>query len=279
MHNIWINGKPSASISATDRGLAYGDGVFETIRVHQRRPTLATLHWQRLSDSLSRLGIIFDLDLLLTEVQDFLAMQTNAEGVLKIIVTRGSGGRGYNPAGCISPTRILSFHDSPVHPRANAGQGINLYPCTTRLGHVPVLAGMKHLNRLECVLARSEWNNADFQEGLLLDINDRVIEGTMSNLFKVKNDTIITPALGLCGVSGVCREYILQQSEAWGLSVLERDFDESQLLQADEVFVANSINGIWPVARYKDRTWPVGAVTVMVRDRLVDELTGLTLHG
>ena len=275
MHNIWINGKPSTLIPASDRGLAYGDGVFETIRIDRRQPTLANLHWQRLSDSLNRLGVAIDPGLLLTEVRDFLMVQSESQGILKVIVTRGSGGRGYNPAGCGSFRRVLSFHALPAHPPANAEQGVNLFPCQTRLGHVPALAGMKHLNRLENVLARSEWDNTDFQEGLLLDIKDRVIEGTMTNLFMVKkNGTIITPALDLCGINGVCREYILQQSDSWGLSVLEQDIDENQLLQADEVFVANSVNGIWPVARYRNRTWSVGAVTAMVRDRLVDVLTG-----
>lgn len=274
MHDTWINGKPSTLIPASDRGLAYGDGVFETIRIERRQPILATLHWQRLSDSLNRLGIAIDLNLLLTEVQDFLTVQPEPQGVLKVMVTRGSGGRGYNPAGCNCASRILSFHTLPAHPQTNAERGISLFPCQARLGHVPVLAGMKHLNRLENVLARSEWDNTDFQEGLLLDINDRVIEGTMGNLFMVKNGTIITPPLDLCGVSGVCREYILRQSASWGVSVLEQDIDESQLLQADEVFVANSVIGIWPVARYRDRTWSVGAVTVMVRDRLMNVLTG-----
>ncbi|AMO57012.1 hypothetical protein GZ77_01215 [Endozoicomonas montiporae] len=272
-NNFWINGEPCSDIPANDRGLAYGDGVFETIRVIGRRPTLAEFHWQRLEDSLNRLGIQADVSLLLDEVKAFLSSRGGSDGVLKVLITRGSGGRGYNPAGCSESRRILSCHPLPEHPAANRFAGIALYPCSTRLGH-NCLAGMKHLNRLENVLARAEWSDSGFQEGLMLDMNGLLIEGTMSNLFLVKNGTLYTPALDRCGVSGVCREFILHQASGWGLPVIVDDLGEPVLEEADEVFVCNSVNGVWPVVRFRHCRWQVGAITAMVRDRVLDVLNG-----
>ena len=108
----------------------------------------------------------------------------------------------------------------------------------------------------------------------MLDFDGHVIEGTMTNLFLIENGTIYTPALDRCGVNGVCRTYILQNASSWGLNVRVADLDESALLNADEVFVCNSVNGVWPVARYRDRSWQTGAVTATVRDRVQDVLNG-----
>ncbi|MCW7553399.1 aminodeoxychorismate lyase [Endozoicomonas gorgoniicola] len=276
--DFWIDGEPVSCIPVTDRGLAYGDGLFETVRVVNRRLTLAELHWQRLEDSLNRLGIAVDIELLMSEVAAFLSLQSAPDGVLKVLITRGSGGRGYNPAGCSGARRILSFHALPEHPESNRYAGITLYPCSTRLGHNSLgynsLSGMKHLNRLENVLARAEWGGTEFQEGLMLDLDGLLVEGTMSNLFLVKNDTLYTPALDRCGVSGVCREFIMRQASGWGVSVIVQDLDESALPDADEVFVCNSVNGVWPVVRYRHTSWQVGVVTATVRDRVLEVLNG-----
>lgn len=273
MTECWVNGEQAVGIPVGDRGLAYGDGAFETVRVVNGEPLLANLHWQRLEDSLNRLGITADIKRLLDEVAAFLSSRTVTGGVLKIIVTRGSGGRGYNPAGCRESTRILSLYPLPDYPDSYRRSGITLYPCSTRLGH-SCLAGMKHLNRLENVLARSEWSDAGFQEGLMLDLDGRLIEGTMSNLFLIKNGTMYTPALDRCGVNGVCREFILQRASGWEVPVSVQDLDEPTLLDADEVFVCNSVNGVWPVARYRNRSWQVGEVTASVRDRVLEVLNG-----
>ncbi|UYM16635.1 aminodeoxychorismate lyase [Endozoicomonas euniceicola] len=271
--DIWVDGEPVSSVPATDRGLAYGDGLFETIRIVKRRPTLAEFHWQRLAKGLNRLAITLDIEWLMEEVATFLSLQSASGGVLKVLITRGSGGRGYNPAGCSGARRILSFHALPKHPESNRNAGITLYPCSTRLGHNS-LAGMKHLNRLENVLARAEWDGSEFQEGLMLDLDGLPVEGTMTNLFLVKNGTLYTPALNRCGVSGICREFILRQASGWGVPVVVQELDEQTLLNADEVFVCNSVNGVWPVARYRHISWPVGVVTATVRDRVLEVLNG-----
>lgn len=261
----WVNGEPASEIRLSDRGLAYGDGVFETIRVQAGVPTLFELHCKRLCSGITVLGIPFDLEGFKNEVSDFLQKQKLKEGVLKAIVTRGSGGRGYNPQGCDRPSRILSFHPLPVYPHDPAIKGIRLHECNIRLGD-NALAGLKHLNRLENVIARSEWQGSDCLEGLLLGMDDRLVEGTMSNLFLVSGKTLRTPCLGKSGVKGVCRELILEQAHQWGFQVETGDYHWQDLAGANEVFVCNSVNGVWPVIACGRWHWSVGSVTRIVRD-------------
>ena len=270
MSSTWIDGKLGNLIPANDRGLAYGDGVFETLKVASGRPLMGDLHWQRMGSGLDRLGIQLDHPLLLREVDSFLLTQEKS-GVLKVAVTRGAGGRGYNPAGSGPARRVLSFHPLPIYSPDPGQEGVALFPCKTRLGY-SMLAGLKHLNRLENVLARSEWQSNDFREGLMLDWEGGLIEGTMSNLFLVVNGALVTPLLDRCGVKGVCREFILQQADSWGLTFSERRVAMTDLEQAEEVFVCNSVNGVWPVTSYDGHHWKVGDVTRTVRDRILDVL-------
>ncbi|MRI35219.1 aminodeoxychorismate lyase [Endozoicomonas sp. OPT23] len=267
---VWVNGVNESVLPVTDRGLAYGDGLFETIRVVNGLPTLYDLHLTRLAESASFLGIDLSVKQLKTEVAGFLQAVNQPGGILKVILTRGSGGRGYNPAGCSDSSRILSFHDLPDYGVAPREQGIRLFPCETRLGQ-SVLVGMKHLNRLENVMARREWAaEAGCLEGLVQDFDGHIIEGTMSNLFFVQNGILKTPHLSRCGVKGVCREYILDNAALWGLKIETADYSFAELAAADEVFVCNSVNGVWPVTGCGNKSWAVGEVTCRVRDKLME---------
>ena len=264
---VWINGRVQDVIPVTDRGLAYGDGVFETIRITAGELTLATLHWRRLEMGCQRLNLLFDLAELKQEVTRFLRFYNIASGVLKVIITRGSGGRGYNSAGCHAVRRILSLYPLPVYPET-VKQGVRIRLCETRLGQT-ALAGIKHLNRIEQVLARSEWGDPDCYEGLLLSFDDHLVEGTMSNLFLVNSaGVLITPKLDRYGVAGVCRQFILDQAADWGLVVSEAEVSVTALANAGEVFVCNSVNGVWPVVACHHYQWPLGAVTKIVRDQV-----------
>ncbi|WP_257281431.1 aminodeoxychorismate lyase [Endozoicomonas sp. ISHI1] len=267
----WVNGEPASEVLISDRGLAYGDGVFETIRVQAGAPTLFDLHCKRLCSGMAVLGIPFDLEAFKNEVSDFLQTQNLKEGVLKAIVTRGTGGRGYNPQGCDRPCRILSFHSLPVYPGDPAIRGVRLHQCNTRLGD-NAFAGLKHLNRLENVMARSEWQGTDCLEGLLLGMDDRLVEGTMSNLFLVSGKTLRTPCLRKSGVKGVCRDLIMGQARQWGFDVETGDYHLKDLAGADEVFVCNSVNGVWPVIACGCLHWSVGSVTRTVRGRVQEVL-------
>jgi 4-amino-4-deoxychorismate lyase len=182
------------------------------------------------------------------------------EGVLKLILTRGDGLRGYAFDPAAQARRILLAIRLPLILPPMAEQGVRLFPCTTRLSIQP-LAGLKHLNRLEQVIARAEWQDAEHAEGLMLDQAGRVIEGVFSNLFLVRNGELITADLKRCGVAGVMRAEILFQAESLGIPTQITDISLEQLQWADEVFVCNSVYGIWPVRAYAALSWPVGPLT------------------
>lgn len=244
--NILVNGVECNSISVIDRGLQYGDGLFETIAVYEGQPILWEQHIERLMHACRRLDIpVPDPSLLLKEALHLAA--GNKKAVLKIIYTRGSGGRGYRKPETQQPARILSISPWPDYPGQPDDNGVVLRVCETRLGNNPALAGLKHLNRLEQVLARSEWSDPAIYEGMMLDFHGHLIEGTMTNVFFVRNGVLCTPLLKSCGVAGVMRERVLQQAEKLRLATLIDEFTPADLLQADEVFLTNSLIGIWPV--------------------------------
>jgi 4-amino-4-deoxychorismate lyase len=167
--------------------------------------------------------------------------------VLKLILTRGEGGRGYRPPSPAHPRRILRLTPWPDHPEGWRSAGVRVRYCQTRLGHQPLLAGLKHLNRLEQVLARSEWSETDVAEGLMLDIDGRVVEGTQTNLFALLDGRLVTPPLERCGVAGVVRRLVLESARALGLRLVEEVLDPARLATAEASFLTSSLVGIWPV--------------------------------
>lgn len=257
---VLINGELREAIAAADRGFQYGDGLFETIEVNNGQPVFMDRHLDRLQRGCRRLLIPCpDRDLLASEAQSLVA--GSALAVLKIIVTRGSGGRGYRQPDTIRPTRVVSLHPFPNYPEAFNQQGIRAIFCSTRLGLNPTLAGIKHLNRLEQVMARAEWNDVSIQEGLMLDQNDRVIEGTMTNLFYVRNNRLYTAPVTEAGIAGIMREVVIELAERNELEVVEHFFTAYDLLAAEEIFVSNSIIGLWPVRQLADHSFMRGPVT------------------
>lgn len=264
----WINGVPSEHVSPRDRGLAYGDGVFETVTVRQGKTRLLERHLHRLRLGCQRLNIPLEIDQLQAEIASFIAQIDNA--VVKLIVSRGVGARGYALPQPQQPQRILISSPLPSYPAANAEKGVKLFPCTTRLAEQPLLAGIKHLNRLEQVLARAEWQAADYAEGLMCDQSGRVIEGVFSNLFLVSSGQLLTPGLQRCGIAGVMREAILEQAKCMDIQCAVRDISYAELLAADEVFLCNSLYGIWPVRELDGRCWEVGKLTRTLQSLLHD---------
>ncbi|HEY3487185.1 MAG TPA: aminodeoxychorismate lyase, partial [Gammaproteobacteria bacterium] len=193
-----VNGAFSDSVSVYDRGLAYGDGVFETIAVHKGESLLLAAHMQRLQQGCRRLGIpVPAMEQCCTEIEQLCSGRT---GILKLVVTRGAGTRGYAAPGDIQPTRILLFSPWLAYPEHFYKQGIQTAICSIRVAEQEQLAGLKHLNRLENVLAAQEILGSNLQEGLMLDCKDRIIECTRSNIFFVKDGELHTPALDRCGI-------------------------------------------------------------------------------
>lgn len=255
----WVDGQPAELLSVRDRGLAYGDGLFETIAVRGGKPRLLERHLARLADGCTRLSIPLEGEQVRAELLAFAA--AIGEGVAKLILTRGDGLRGYAPPMPAQPRRILQAAPVPAYPAVNACEGVRLYPCSTRLAEQPLLAGLKHLNRLEQVLARAEWSDPACAEGLVRDTQGRVIEGVYSNLFLVTDGVLVTPALTRCGVAGVMRAELLACAAQYGVPSEVRDVAFDELLAADEVLLCNSQYGIWPVRSLGAHDWPVGPLT------------------
>lgn len=243
-----LNGQSADSIDLLDRGLHYGDGLFETIAVINEQPLCLDKHLQRLLSGCTRLKFDFnDAEILKSEI---ISICKNIDqAVLKITLTTGIGGRGYKRSSSeLKPTRLLAIHPWPEYPDNYSTQGIQAYLCSNRLGHNPGLAGIKHLNRLEQVLARNEWDDANTMEGLMLDIDDNVIAGTMSNLFLVYPDKkLITSDLSLCGIEGIVRQYILDHCAEFDYTSDVKKLSLDDVYSASEMFFCNSVAGIMPV--------------------------------
>lgn len=254
--HLLVNGIPSTTVSAFDRGLSYGDGLFETIRfVHGVAPLWAR-HMARMHEGCLRLRLPQpDAEALLREAG--IVIDGIEHAVVRITLTRGVGERGYAPPSSPAPTRIVAGFDAPVmHGDPNA-TGLRVRWCETQLSTQPLLAGLKHLNRLEQVLARAEWSDPAIGEGLLCDVGGRLISGTMTNLFAVLDGVLVTPALDRCGVAGVARAEILAH---WPDAQV-RDMHPAELANASEVFLSSSVRGILPVQAVGDTVYVPGPVT------------------
>jgi 4-amino-4-deoxychorismate lyase len=257
---ILINGDDCDKIAISDRGFQYGDGLFETIEVKKGQPLFLEQHLVRFNTGCQKLNIPLPNIKQLTD-EIYSVCKHAQKAVLKIIITRGSGGRGYRQPESIQPTRVISLHPFPEYPRAYAKHGISVRFCNTRLGLNPALAGIKHLNRLEQIMARTEWNDPAIQEGIMLDINSHVIEGTMTNLFYVKGNIIYTASLELAGVAGIMRGIVKTLIAEHKLTLIEHDYGKEEFLAADEAFVCNSIIGIWPISQIENTRFAVGSET------------------
>ncbi len=247
-------------IPATDRGLAYGDGCFETLRFHDGRFPLAACHRRRLCEGAARLGIPLqsaDFDRALDEARG----RADA-GVLKLVLTRGSGGRGYAAPARPSPRLLCSLHPLPQWSAAVRREGLELILSPVHLADQPALAGIKHLNRLEQVTARLAADRVGADEALMTDSGGRPVELTAMNILARFGNRLWTAPLHRCGVAGVAREHLLSvlAPEA-GLDVEIRPRTLSQLRAADEVFACNSVAGILPVRKLGLWRWPAGEVT------------------
>lgn len=271
-----VNGLAVDCLSTQDRGLLYGDGLFETIAVQNGTPRHWTRHLDRLQDGCARLGIA-PPDAAVLESEAASLCRGAVRAVLKLIVTRGRGGRGYRPDPEAPATRIVQLHPYPSWPAENARDGVRVRICRLRLGCNPLLAGIKHLNRLEQVLARAEWDDPTISEGLMLDASGHLIEGTMSNVFLVRDGVLQAPDLVRCGVAGITRALTLQLARQASIATAVRDItvDELDGEGTEEIFLCNSLIGIWPVIRVADRPYPVGNMTrflqACLRDHVDDE--------
>jgi 4-amino-4-deoxychorismate lyase len=249
-----INGLPGDTISAADRGLLYGDGIFRTMRLSNGRIVHWPHHYQKLQQDCAALLLPCpEARLLETEIEQLAWGQ--ADGIVRLTLTRGTGQRGYAPSAVATTTRILTLAPAPSYPAQWLEQGVCLHLCQLRLATQPRLAGVKHLNRLENVLAAAEWNDPAIAEGVLLDEAGHVIGGVRSNLFCWHDGVLLTPDLSRCGVAGVQRQRILECALHSGQPLEVRELPLDEVLAAEEVFVCNSVFGLWPVRELAGRNW------------------------
>jgi len=271
-----VNGVPGNLISIRDRGLLYGDGVFRTLHAVQGKVLHWPLHYLKLQHDCTALGIPCPDEALLSAERDEVLAQ-HPDGVLKLIVTRGQGARGYTPSADAQPTRIWDFAALPDYPAAWATQGIKACMCNLRVSVQPRLGCVKHLNRLENVLAAAELNEVQLHdhkvaEGLLLDTEGHLIEGTRSNLFLVSQGRLVTPDLSRCGVAGVQRGRVMAWALQRGISLQVRAVGLEDALQADELFIVNSVIGLWPIRQLEQRSWSDFPVAMRIQHDLNEEV-------
>ncbi len=273
MERYWINGVPGRLVDIDDRGLTYGDGLFETIAIRCSVARFLDLHLDRLYAGAARLKLP-------APERDSLRAQLSAaaagidEGVMKLILTRGPGPRGYVPLQHQQPTVAWGLERC----RAQRWTPIRVRWCETIAGRNPVTAGLKTLCRLEQVLARAEWQDELIAEGFMCDEQGQLVGGTACNIFIVSGGRLLTPSVTHAGISGVMRRVILQQASVSAIESHEVSLTKADVLAADEVFVSNALTGIRPVGQLGERQWKPGPVSCELAARLankgVDECAG-----
>ncbi len=273
MAEWFSSGTRVAQVAISDRSLQYGDGLFETIAIRGAEPRLWQYHMDRLARGCKILGIEMpSVTELIDGVYDALQQShaLTAYSIAKIIVSAGTATRGFGRAPVVSPTVLYGVFSASPPPVDSYCDGINIALCRTRLALDSPTAGIKTLNRLEQVLARSEFNNSGEFEGLTMSADGNIICGTMSNVFFVKNDGISTPSLDRCGVEGVMRRHIIVSLAEQGIDTTIQTVKLSDMEEFDEVFISNSQFGLIPVRSCASMHWPVGKTTRKIMSILAD---------
>jgi 4-amino-4-deoxychorismate lyase len=264
---VLIDGQPGDQLSVLDRALHYGDGLFETIRLAAGYPCQWQRHMDRLILGAERLGIDMpDTALLATEAAEVTWGQR--EGILKLILSRGEGGRGYAPPTPAMPRRLFLTYPLPSAQGRDWRQGVVVRYCQTPVSINPVLAGIKHLNRLDSVLARAEWNDSAVAEGLMFESTGELVSGTMTNVFLWDGHCLMTPPVDRGGIAGTVRGLTLELAARLGIDCLVTRLDRAALDQARGLFLTNSIIGVWPVRELGGHRFDLAQLPWNLLDRL-----------
>jgi 4-amino-4-deoxychorismate lyase len=261
-----VNGVEASAISVDDRGLQYGDGLFETMAAVDGRVRRFDRHLERLAEGCRRLALPMpDFNVIADECAR--ALEGLGAGSVKLMLTRGPGPRSYRPPTEPAVTRIVV--SSAPRPRNDPRAGIVVRLCDTPLGLNPLLAGIKHLNRLEQVMACAEWDDPAIAEGLMSSVDGRIVSATAANVFLVIGGRLVTPDIRDCGVAGVMRGLVLVAARDVSIPVEVRDMDVADLEDAEEIFLTNAITGVRPVGEVRSvrRYAAPGEVTRLLAER------------
>ena len=272
--NSLINGIASDYLNINDRSIHYGDGLFETILCDNNKLYYWPQHFQRLQASAQQLKITCPQEqVLLDDIAELLdGNKPGSTSTIKIIVSRGTGERGYKFSKNTTANRVVLLSDlEPDHSSLLSHQLLSgeLLICKQQVSINENLAGLKHLNRLENVMARSEWD-ASYIDGLMLNANRHVIEGTMSNLFAVRDGQLFTPDLKLSGVNGIMREMIIDLASKINIKTSITDLITDDLCAMDELFISNSLIGMKAVTKLRDSLYEDQQVTTMIFGELLN---------
>ena len=254
---IWVDGVASRALPLPDRGLDYGDGVFETILLVGGKPLFLHLHLSRLELGLAALHIPDCLAEVKCQIENALiAVPHSGEAVMRVTVTRGAGPRGYaSPIDSI-PRVVLSVYQSGVRNFRLMERPASISLTQIRWGFQLALGGVKHLNRLEQVLAATEKQHLGVDEVLMLDHQEAVVSMSAANIFALIDGQLVTPILRGCGVMGTRRRLLLETlAPALGLTSHEATLCLDDLKEATEVFYCNAITGFRPVGEFAERRW------------------------
>lgn len=252
---VLVNGREDDRVDPMDRGLHYGDGLFETMAVQGGRVRFLDWHLERLAAGAARLAIPSPEPGTLRG--EIAAVSAADRGVVKLLLTRGAGERGYRPPPRPEPTRMVFGLPWPALAPAAWAEGVRIGWCRMRLGRNPRLAGIKHLNRLEQVLARAEWDDAAMAEALMMDDREQAICGTQTNLFARIAGRWTTPVIDQCGVAGVMRRAFIAWAATRGEPVIERELPAAEVAGAAGLLLTNAVIGAWPVRELAGRALPI----------------------
>lgn len=269
----FADGREVSSVDVADRSWQYGDGLFETIAVRRGEARLLDWHIERLQTGCRRLGIgPVPGKRLYGVVAGALQQQPSRRdsATLKLVITAGSSPRGYRRSPAGEPGVFVGLFPPQSIPAACYRDGVAVRRLATRLAEQPALAGIKSLNRLEQVLARREWDGDDIFEGLTLDTSGRLICGTMSNVFLVDGDRLLTPDLSRAGVNGIMRRKVLETLSTMGRDADVVDIDAGAVDRCTEMFLSNSQYGVVPVSELDGRRLRPGETTRSVMRVLAD---------
>jgi len=266
----WVNGQRCSTIAVNDRGLSYGDGLFTTILVANGQCCLLEKHLSRLQQGIKLLAIAqIDFNQLIGQLVS-LGEQLE-QGLIKVIITRGAGVRGYSSVGCDSPSVIVSTGDLPANYRQLRVKGICVGVSTVALGLNPVTAGLKHLNRIEQVLVRQQIDQHNWQDAIVLDCQGFIVESNLANLFWVDQGILYTPSLDFAGVDGVMRARVLEQAKDLELEVKCDRYRLSSIIGASEIFITNSLMQLVPIVGIEEYKYAIGPITKALSKLLVVE--------
>ena len=273
--NLWIDGQPADCVPVLDRGLQYGDGVFRTMLLWDGAIIAQAAQLDHLRFDAEKLGL--PAPDLATLRDDLAPVQNIQRGVVKVLLTAGDGARGYaRPRQAVR--RIVSVSKLPDWPAHYWSQGVRITSLDMRMGRSP-LGGVKHLNRLEQVLARSSLPPGQ-PEGLLLDEQGMLVSGTMSNLFWLAGGRLYTPDVSACGIAGCTRARLLTLAGDLGMSCeVVRCSAQACKDKAERIILGNSLIGLWPVARWDDWSAPETSDTTERQWRQLNELLAHPYQG